>query len=237
METHRRSQQASTVTSGTALPIGDALRLVILDCDGVLFDSRDANVAFYDSILTALGEPQLDEHGRELCHRLSGPQLWDHLFAHDAALHARAKQIAARADYSPFYPLMRPVADLESTLLRLSSHCPLALATNRGRTVAGVVERFGLDRFLSIAFGILDVPRAKPAPDLLLACLERARVDAAAAVFVGDTPVDRAAAAAAGVSYVGIGTESGAAHTLTELRELPALLRIPSDRARVASEP
>jgi HAD superfamily hydrolase (TIGR01509 family) len=222
------------VTRQELLPTGDALELVILDCDGVLFDSYDANVAFYDSILAALGQPAMDDEARELCHRLSGPQLWDHLFARDAALHARAKEIAGRADYGPFYRLMRPVPGLDETLRRLSSHCPLALATNRGRTVTGVLREFGLDRFLTIALGILDVPRPKPAPDLLLACLERAGVTADAAVFVGDTSVDRDAALAAGVAYVGIGAHSRADRTIRALRDLPALLRIepPAESSR-----
>lgn len=226
MEGHRRAHAAPTVMRRQALPTGATLELVILDCNGVLFDSYDANVAFYDSILVALGQPGLDEETRELCHRLSGPQLWDHLFGSNAELHARAKDIAARADYAPFYRLMRPVEDLDETLRRLSAHCPLALATNRGRTVTGVVREFGLDRFLSIALGILDVPRPKPAPDLLVACLERAGVAAEAAVFVGDTSVDREAATAAGVAYVGIGAHSGGDPTIGKLNELPALLRV-----------
>ena len=207
-------------------PTGDAVRLIILDCDGVLFDSRDANVAFYDSVLAELGVAPLDENGRDLCHRLSGPQLWDHVFASDTELHARAQKVASRADYGPFYPLMRPVSDLESTLAYLSSHCPLALATNRGRTVEGVTRYFGLDRFVTIRLGILDVERPKPAPDLLLACLARARVPAEAAVFVGDTSVDRNAALAANVAYVGVGFESGAERTIDDLRALPELLAI-----------
>ncbi len=213
--------------SDVALPRSNDVRLVILDCDGVLFDSFDANVAFYDTILDELGHAPLDERGRELCHRLSGPQLWAHLFATDAALHAQAKEVAGRTDYSPFFALMRPMPDLEETLRHLSSHCPLALATNRGRTVEGVVRHFDLDRFLSIWLGILDVPRAKPAPDLLHACLERANVPASASVFVGDTAVDHEAAVAAGVPYVGIGPRSGAVRPIRELRELPSLLRIP----------
>ena len=210
------------------LPLGEALQLVILDCDGVLFDSWDANVAFYDSVLASLGEAPLDEKGRELCHRLSGPQLWDHLFATDPDRHIRAKAMAAKADYSPFYRLMHPVPDLESTLTRLSAHCPLALATNRGRTVAGVLRHFALERFFSVSVGILDVPRAKPAPDLLLACLERVGVPAEASVFVGDTLVDRDAAAAAAVPYVGVGPDSGAERTIGDLRELPDLIQIPA---------
>jgi phosphoglycolate phosphatase len=208
------------------LPTGDGVRLIILDCDGVLFESRDANVAFYDSVLAELGVAPLDEIGRDLCHRLSGPQLWDHVFASDAELHARARKVASRADYGPFYPLMRPVSDLETTLTYLSAHCPLALATNRGRTVEGVTRHFGLDRFVTIRLGILDVERPKPAPDLLLACLARAQVAAESAVFVGDTSVDRDAALAANVAFVGVGPESGAERMIDDLRRLPGILAI-----------
>jgi len=209
------------------LPLGSAVQLVILDCDGVLFDSWDANIAFYESILAKLDQFPLDHTGRELCRRLSGPQLWAHLFAADPTLHERAKAAAAREDYSPFYQLMRPVPALEETLARLSAHCPLALATNRGRTVAGVLRHFALERFFSIWVGILDVPCPKPAPDLLLACLERAGVDARASVFVGDTSVDHDAATAAAVPYVGVGPHSGAQCTIRDLRELPDLVQIP----------
>jgi HAD superfamily hydrolase (TIGR01509 family) len=226
LEAHRRARTPPAVTRSNPLPTGDTVRLIILDCDGVLFDSWHANVAFYDSVLAAIGAPALDERGRELCHRLSGPQLWDALFATDAAMHARARQIASQADYGPFYPLMRPIPDLESTLARLSAHCPLALATNRGRTVAGVTRHFALDRFVSIRFGILDVAKPKPAPDMLLACLATAGVAPRDAVFIGDTIVDRDAALAADVPYVGVGTHSGAEREIESLRELPELLGI-----------
>jgi HAD superfamily hydrolase (TIGR01509 family) len=214
------------VTRDTLLPTGDDLRLIILDCDGVLFDSWQANVAFYDSVLAAIGAPPLDEHGRELCHRLSGPQLWDALFQADAAMHAHARRLAAQADYGPFYALMRPVPNLEPTLACLAAHCPLALATNRGRTVAGVTRHFGLDRFMTIRLGILDVAKPKPAPDLLLACLAQAGVGPRSAVFVGDTLVDRDAALAADVPYVGVGPQSGAERVIVDLRDLPDLLKI-----------
>lgn len=218
------------MTQSVALPRASALQLIILDCDGVLFDSWDANVAFYDSILAAMGEPPLDERGRELCHRLSGPQLWEHLYA-GGPLHQRAKEIAAQADYSPFYALMRPMPALVETLALMSGHCPLALATNRGRTVGGVLQSFGLERYFPIRVGILDVPRPKPAPDLLLACLERAAVAPSAAVYVGDTLVDRDAALAAEVPYVGVGEESGAVCRIRCIGELPELLAIRAGRS------
>jgi HAD superfamily hydrolase (TIGR01509 family) len=216
------------------LPVGNAVELVILDCDGVLFDSWDANVAFYDAVLATLGAGPLDATGRELCHRLSGPQLWGKLFAGQPEMLERAREAAAGADYAPFYSLMRPTPELHETLGRLQAHCPLALATNRGRTVAGVTKYFTLERFFAAALGILDVPRPKPAPDLLLACLERTGVAANSAIFVGDTLVDRDAAAAAGVAFVGVGPVSGGDVMIDELRQLPDLLGIAPWRSRNA---
>lgn len=216
--------QAADSVATQALPSRDALRLVIFDCDGVLFDSWKANVAFYDAVLAAIGLPPLDDENRRLCHTLSSPQLYARLFPGDEPMQKRIAAAARVTDYGPFYALMEPAEALEATLRRLAEHCPLALATNRGVTVSGVVERFGLAPFFPIRFGILDVARPKPAPDLLLACLARAHVDAAHAVYVGDTELDRDAAAGAGVSYVGVGTASGAAVRISGIRELPALL-------------
>lgn len=170
------------VASVRPLPPADALRLVIFDCDGVLFDSWKANVAFYDAVLTALGLPPLDDEGRQLCHTLSSPQLYAHLFPGDEHMQRRITAAARATDYGPFYELMEPAEALEPTLRRLAAHCPLALATNRGITVRGVVERFGLEPFFAIRLGILDVARPKPAPDLLVGCLERAGVAASQAV-------------------------------------------------------
>jgi HAD superfamily hydrolase (TIGR01509 family) len=212
------------VATAPPIPRADALRLVIFDCDGVLFDSWRANVAFYDSVLAAAGLPPLDDTGRQLCHTLASTQLYARLFPSEPALQRRLAETARATDYGPFYGLMEPVAELDATLRRLAAHCRLGLATNRGVTVRGVVERFGLGAYLSIWVGVLDVPRPKPAPDMLLACLDRARVPAEAAVYVGDTELDAAAARGAGLAYVGVGDASGADVRISGIRELPALL-------------
>ncbi len=216
--------RADRVSRAARLPRRGELRLVIFDCDGVLFESWKANVAFYDAVLAALGLPPLDEEARRLCHTLSSPQLYASLFPDDPQMQQRMSEAARSTDYGPFYALMEPADELEPTLRRLRAHCPLALATNRGTTVRGVVERFGLGQFFAICMGILDVPRPKPAPDLLVACLERAAVRASEAVYVGDTELDRAAAAAAAIPYIGVGDLSGAELRVSGIRELPSLL-------------
>ena len=213
-------------SAGHDLPLPSArdLRLVICDCDGVLFDSYRANVAFYDAVLAAAGLPPLDEAGRRLCHTLASTQLFDELFGADPSVVERVRATAQLVDYGPFYRLMEPVPRLRETLGRLAAHCRLALATNRGRTVEGVVAEFDLTEFFPIRVGVLDVARPKPAPDMLLACLERAGVAAAHAVYVGDSASDRLAAHAASIAYVGIGAASGAAVRVETFSEVAGLL-------------
>ncbi len=216
--------RARNVVDERALPAGGDLRLVICDCDGVLFESYAANVAFYDAVLAAAGVPPLDRAGRRLCYTLSSSQLFAELFGSQPEMLARVRDAASLVDYGPFYDLMAPVPALTETLRRLGAHCELALATNRGRTVEGVVTRFALEEFFAIRVGVLDVARAKPAPDVLLACLERAGVEAAHAVYVGDSPSDRIAARAAEIAYVGVGGTSAGRYAVEAFRDVPDLL-------------
>jgi phosphoglycolate phosphatase len=200
------------------------IRAVILDCDGVLFDSWDANVAFYNAVLSALGCPPLDTEGERLAHRLSTPQLFEQLFAGDAERLSEARTVARHLDYAPFYPLMRPVPDLYDLLRRLRVRYRLAMATNRGVTVAGVMAYFGLGSFLELAVGINHVARPKPFPDMLEHCLAHFTLDADEAIYVGDAVSDYDAARAAGMPFVAVGDQTGAPVRIRQLRELPALL-------------
>lgn len=63
-----------------------------------------------------------------------------------------------------------------------------------------------------------DVPRAKPAPDMVWLACERLGVDAAHALVVGDSRHDREAAQAAGARFAGLRTEGDV--TLGALVEL-----------------
>lgn len=200
------------------------LSLVIFDCDGVLFDSAPANVAYYNAVLERLGRSGLDAEWGRRAHFLSSHQLYDAMFGAASELADAARRAARDVDYGPFFRLMRPVPDLERVLTLLKQHYRLAMATNRGGTVTGVVREFGLDRFIELAVGALDVPNPKPHPDMIERCLEHFHVLPPAAVYVGDSETDHQAALAAGVQFIGVGGATPAEHRVLELRELPALL-------------
>jgi phosphoglycolate phosphatase len=201
-------------------------RAVVFDCDGVLFDSWHANVAYYDAIRARLGLRPMDAAWQERAHYLAGSQVIDEMFGGDPALLAEARRIARTIDYEPFYELMEPASGLFDVLGALRPTWRLGMATNRGSTVPGVVRRFGLGAYLDAAVGVLDVARPKPHPDVLLECLARLGVAPAGGVYVGDAASDLAAAQAAGAHFIGIGDGTWSPHAVRDLRELPAVLDV-----------
>ncbi|MBP1686583.1 MAG: superfamily hydrolase [Deltaproteobacteria bacterium] len=208
----------------SVLESGGALRAVIFDCDGVLFDSWRANVAFYNAVLAELGAPPLDAAGERLAHTLSSPQLFEALFRDQPAVLERARTIAHNTDYSPFLRWMEPVPGLFELLADLKVRYRLAMATNRGVTLTGVMRHFGLAPLLELAVGIYDVPRPKPFPDMIEKCVQHFGIAPGEAVYVGDSLSDLEAARAAGTHFIGVGDLPGAALRVQHIGELRAVL-------------
>jgi HAD superfamily hydrolase (TIGR01509 family) len=198
---------------------------VVFDCDGVLFDSWRANVAFYNAVLAAMGCPPMDAAWERRAHVMASSQLFEAMFEADPERLECARAAARATDYGPFYDLMDPMAGLYEVLDELKRSYRLAMASNRGRTLHEVARRFGLDRYLDCVVGVLDVSRPKPEPDMLLACLERLGAGAGEALFVGDAVSDREAAQAAGMHFVAAGDHPWAERRIERLNELPSYLR------------
>ena len=197
------------------------LSLVIFDCDGVLFDSAEANVAYYNAVLERLGQPPLDAEWRRRAHFLSSQQLYEAMFGAGSALSAEARRVGREVDYGPYYKLMQPTVDLGRVLHSLRANYHLAMATNRSSTVPGVMREFRLDEFFELAVGSHDVARPKPYPDMLHKCLDHFGVEPAAALYVGDSESDHHAAQAAGMHFLAVGEIAPGAHRIGALRELP----------------
>lgn len=199
------------------------LRAVVFDCDGVLFDSAAANIAFFDDALAAAGLAPLDALGRQLAMSMTTHQMVEVLFE-DRATRERVVAAAQVLDYGPYYGFMRPVDGLHDVLADLRRNYRVGLATNRGKTVHEVIRRFRLTPYFEVALGVLDVARPKPYPDMLEKCLARLDVAPQQAVYVGDQDSDRRAAEAAGMHFIAVGSQTGAALEIATLAELPVAL-------------
>jgi phosphoglycolate phosphatase len=200
------------------------IELVMLDADGVLFESDESNIAYYNEIFRILGEPPLSADEERLAVFLSTRQVFELRAGADPQLRRRMGELAARLDFAPFYRLLRPPFELRPFLCELGRRYKLGLATNRSTTVPGLIQHLDLDGVFSAVACVQEQVQPKPAPDILHLCLARAGIAAERAVYVGDSPIDREAAAAAGVAFIGVGARVIADNLIERLHDLPAAL-------------
>jgi len=179
----------------------DRIKAVIFDCDGVMFDTTDANTAYYNRILQHLGRPELTPEQFAYCHMHTVDNALKFLFEDagqlDAALAFRRKM-----GYREFIPMMAIEPHLKPLLQRLRPGIKTAVGTNRSDTMDTVMEIHGLADAFDLVVTSRDVPAPKPAPDILNRVLDHFRIGAEEAIYIGDSSLDEQAAQAAGIPLV-----------------------------------
>lgn len=180
---------------------------VIFDCDGVMFDSRQANINFYNHLLDHYGLPPMDEDKVAFVHMNTAEESVRHIFRGTPFVD-EAQAYRMGVDYSPFIKDMLIDPGLKALLGKLKPVVGLAVATNRSNTIEEVLEQNGLTRFFDIVVSSLDVEHPKPHPESIHKILDFFGIKPGEAVYVGDSSIDLETAAAAGVSFIAYGNES-----------------------------
>lgn len=179
---------------------------IVYDCDGVLFESRAANLAYYNTVLNHFGEPSVlpgDREKAHLCHTAASPKVFEALLGKERL--AEALAFARTFDYGRFIPCMEPEPGMVEALTALSARMPLAVATNRGTSMPEILTHFDLHRFFQAVVTCRDVERPKPHPDMLFMAARRLGLRESELLFIGDSELDREAARAAGVLFAAYG--------------------------------
>jgi phosphoglycolate phosphatase len=212
------------------------IELVIFDADGVLFDSVEANIAYYNAIFGAIGEPPLSPTEEREGIYYAAVQMFERRARADREKLARMKEVARDLDSEPFFKLLRPPFELRPFMVELKRSYRLALATNRSATVPALVDYLELADIFEAIASARDKVRPKPAPDILELCIRRAGVEPQHAIYVGDSQIDREAATAAGIRFIGVGQRVEHHHRIAALDELPErLAALTADLASAAT--
>jgi phosphoglycolate phosphatase len=220
---------------------------VLFDLDGTLIDSAADIRAAVNQLLErhALGPLSLDDvkamigQGVKVtvdrAFRACGRPLEG-----EALEHEHLAMLDIYANHLTEFTVLMPAA-VETLEVLHEEGVRLAVATNKPQRAAeAVLDHFGLFPYLdSVVGGDAGVAK-KPAPDILLAALDRLGVEPWNALMVGDSAADVASARAAGIAVVIIrggytnlpADELGADRVLETLAELPEAfetLREPMD--------
>jgi len=202
-----------------------APRVIIFDCDGVLFASEAANLAFYNHIFEFFGMPVVeadDSQRLKVLHTYSSHQVFEHFF--EGQRYQEVLDYARTVDYRQFISLMEPQPGLHEILGRLAEYHRLGIATNRTGTMVMVSQHFQLQPYFQHMVTAGDVPRPKPHPDMLYRALELFQVKPREAVYIGDSDLDCRASRAAGIPFIGFGYQPADAPAVDSLDRLEAML-------------
>jgi len=203
-----------------------APRVIIFDCDGVLFASEAANLAFYNHIFEFFGRPVVeadDEVQLAILHTYSSHQVFEYFFG-QGQRYQEVLVYARTVDYRQFIPLMEPQPGLYEVLGRLAERYRLGIATNRTGTMFLVSRIFRLQPYFQHLVTAGDVPRPKPHPDMLHRVLELFQVEPREAVYIGDSDLDFRASRAAGIPFIGFGYQPADAPAVDSLDRLEDML-------------
>ncbi|RLB16752.1 MAG: HAD family hydrolase [Deltaproteobacteria bacterium] len=200
------------------------IAVVIFDCDGVLFDSRRSNIAFYNHIRARFDLSPMNEDEEAFAHMHTADESIRYIFQ-GTGYEQEAQAYRMEMDYSPFVQDMVPEPHLREVLQTLKPRFGLGVATNRSATISEVLRRHGLEGMFDIVVSSLDVQKPKPHPEPLLKILRFFRSTPEQAVYVGDSPVDAQTAMAAGVLFVAYkNPELNADYHVSSLMEIVGLL-------------
>lgn len=200
------------------------LKLVGFDCDGVLFDSRQANIAFYNAILDRFGQPRLTEQATDYVHSHTFRESLDYIFQDFPDIDA-VLEYCRTLDYQPFIPMMQEEPHLREFLHYLRPAFKTALATNRTTTTHVVLEQHRLADQFDLVVCALDVSRPKPHPESFWRILEHFGLRPDQVIYIGDSLVDEEFAANAGVPLIAFRNPNlKAAYHLESFAQGPALI-------------
>ncbi len=179
------------------------LKLIVFDCDGVMFNSKKANCMYYNHLLAHFGLPSMSTEEEDYVHMNSVADSVQHIFRHYRnpdleEVHAFRKSCG----YTPFLTYMEMEEDLQEFLQITSSKYHLAISTNRTDTMLPLLKRYRLEEYFGKVVTAATARRPKPAPDGLLEILDFFGCTADEAVFIGDSIIDEQHAASCGVPLI-----------------------------------
>lgn len=177
------------------------LKLVGFDCDGVLFDSREANIAFYNDILAHFGLPPMVPATVDYVHSHTFRESVEYLFRESPRLE-EALDFCRTIDYQRFIPMMVEEPHLRDFLGFLRSRFFTAVATNRTTTTQAVLDYHSLADQFDLVVSALDVVRPKPHPESLWRILEHFGLTSEEVIYIGDSKVDEEFSQNSGVTLV-----------------------------------
>lgn len=199
-------------------------KVVAFDCDGVMFDTKNANDAYYNNILNFFNMSPMTAEQAAYAHMHTVEEALNHLFS-EPDIRSKAEEYRKEMAYLPFMKLMVIEPYLKQLLARLRPAYSTAIATNRTNSIQKVLLDHGLRHDFDLVVSALDVDNPKPFPDQLLKIVMHFQIKTSQMLYIGDSKLDELAAEAAQVPFAAFGNPTlNADYHVNSLKEIEAIL-------------
>lgn len=205
------------------------IKAVIFDVDGVLLDSFEANLKFFQNLMTTAGYPPPTREEFPALFHLS---MWDVIrtltrLSSEEEIQKIWEVGRSRVGYD--VGLLRMPAGAAATIKVLSRDYSLAIVTSRIReSVYEAPQLSALQPYFPVVISFQDTINRKPHPEPLLLAAKRLNVQPEASVYIGDVANDVKAAKAAGMKAIIFSTNQvdGADFCTSTFAKLPELITL-----------
>jgi len=179
------------------------LKCVIYDCDGVLFDSFEANTKLYNDLCALVGRAPLKKEEMQYVHTHTVFEAIHFIFGKEDDLEKKALESIKQVDLRNYIVYLKMEPHLLEALEKLKENGVLrVINTNRTTSMKHIMERFNLWPYFEMVVTALDVKNPKPHPESIEKIIAALRLNKEEAVFVGDSDVDKETAESAGVTFI-----------------------------------
>ena len=187
---------------------------IIFDCDGVLIDSREANIQYYNYLRSYLGLPPLAKELEDFVQAGTVKEVLDVIIP--AALRPLIRDAVRKVSYvNDIMPRITHYPGLHGVLdLCKEAGIPMGIDTNRRDGMNIIMDNCRLHGYFDPVVLVDTVPQPKPAPDGVFLIAEKWGLEPSSLLFIGDSASDSGAAKSAGVPFLSFQNQSLAKHCI-----------------------
>ncbi|WP_022850054.1 HAD family hydrolase [Limisalsivibrio acetivorans] len=185
-------------------------KIVVYDCDGVLFDSLEAVKAYYDYVFNKFSLPMLNWDDPETLNTAMMKTNSEIIreFSQDDAKYEEIMEFASNLNFKKFLDKMVPNPGIHDALKELSDKgYRLAVLTNRGLSLDYLLKHFDMYDYFERLVCSFDVVKPKPHPEGLYKLIDHFSCSKEEILFLGDSTNDYYAAESAKVPFLAFGND------------------------------
>lgn len=205
------------------------IRCVVYDCDGVLFDSLEANTKLYNDLCALVGRGPLREEEMQYVHTHTVFEALHFIFGRENGLEKKALEILKekQVDLKNYVMYLKMEPHLLEALESLKEKGILrVINTNRTTSMKYIMERFNLWPYFEMVVTALDVKNPKPHPESIEKIIQELHLNKEETVFVGDSDVDQQTAKSSGIKFVAYKNRGIQNHAYAYIEDHLDLLRL-----------